>query len=170
MAQALRDRFSWQAEPGDIVLFDWRDDGVADHTEIVTGYQGGALFTIGGNSGPSSVDGFGGQGGVHRHRWAAPTGHGNDQVLIVIDTAKVVRFGRPARLTKGGMAPSAEPRLLMLKSRVMTGADMRVGQNVLNQRNHAGLATDAAYGPLTRDAVLNWLGEQRAPPCYVPGC
>ena len=41
---------------------------MADHTEIVTGYQGGALFTIGGNSGPSNVDGFSGQGGVHRHQ------------------------------------------------------------------------------------------------------
>ena len=49
-------RWSWQAGPGDIVLFDWNGDGVADHTEIVTGYQGGVLFTIGGNSGPSNVN------------------------------------------------------------------------------------------------------------------
>src|SRR5260370_792084 len=39
-------RWSWQAEPGDIVLFDWNGDGVADHTEIVTGYQGRVLFTL----------------------------------------------------------------------------------------------------------------------------
>jgi hypothetical protein len=149
-------RYSWQAEPGDIVLFDFQGDGVADHTEIVTGYQGGVLFTIGGNSGPSNVDGFGSQGGVHRHRWTAPAGHGNDQVLVVIDTAKVVRFGGPAHLTSAGMAPPDQPRLLMLKSPVMTGDDVRAVQQALNQRNHAGLAADAAYGPLTRVAVLNW--------------
>ncbi len=27
---------------------------------------------------------------------------------------------------------------------------------VLNQRNNAGLAADGIYGPLTRDAVINW--------------
>lgn len=46
--------------------------------------------------------------------------------------------------------------VLMLKSPMMTGADVRVVQQALNQRNHAGLATDGAYGPATRDAVLNW--------------
>jgi len=149
-------RVSWQAEPGDIVLFDFQGDGVADHTEIVTGYQGGVLFTIGGNSGPSTVDGFGGQGGVHRHRWNAPSGQGNDQILVVLNTAKVVRFGGHAHLTKTGTAPPTQPRLLMLKSPLMTGADVRAVQQALNQRNHAGLAADAAYGPLTRGGVLNW--------------
>jgi hypothetical protein len=149
-------RSSWQAEPGDIVLFDWKGDGIADHTEIVTGYQGGVLFTMGGNSGPSNVDGFGGQGGVHRHRWNAPAKHGNDQILVVLDTSKVVRFGGPAHLTKPGTAPPAQPRLLMLKSPLMTGADVRAVQQALNQRNHAGLVPDSAYGPATHDAVMNW--------------
>ncbi len=44
----------------------------------------------------------------------------------------------------------------MLKSPMMTGADVRAVQQALNQRNQAGLAADGAYGPLTRDAVLNW--------------
>jgi hypothetical protein len=149
-------RYSWQAEPGDIVLFDWKGDGIADHTEIATGYQDGVLFTIGGNSAASTVDGYHGEGGVHRHRWTAPSGQGNDEILVVIDTAKVVRFGGPAHLTKPGTAPPAEPRLLMLKSPMMTGADVRAVQQALDQRNHAGLNTDGAYGPLTRDAVLNW--------------
>jgi hypothetical protein len=114
------------------------------------------LYTIGGNSGPSNVDHFDGTGGVHRHRWNAPAGHGNDQVLVVIDTAKVVGFGGPAHLTKPGTAPLAGPRLLMLKSPMMTGADVRAVQNALNQHNHAGLATDGCYGPETSAAVLNW--------------
>jgi putative peptidoglycan binding protein len=149
-------RFSWQSGPGDIVLFDWGGDGVADHTEIVTGYEGGVLFTIGGNSGPSTVDGFTGQGGVHRHRWAAPAGQGNDLVLTVIDTAKVVHFGGPAHPTRPGVKPPTAPRMLMLKSSMMTGDDVRAVQQALNQRNHAGLDVDGVYGPLTRDAVLNW--------------
>jgi len=50
-------RYSWQAEPGDIVLFDFQGDGVADHTEIVTGYQGGVLFTIGATAGRATSTG-----------------------------------------------------------------------------------------------------------------
>ena len=149
-------RSSWEAEPGDIVLFDWNGNGVADHTEIVTGYRDGALFTIGGNSGPSNLDSFGGDGGVHRHRWQAPAGQGNSDVLIVIDTAKFVRFGGAAHPTKPGKPPPTESRLLMLKSPMMRGADVRILQQALNQRNNAGLATDGVYGPLTRDAVINW--------------
>ena len=149
-------RYSWQAEPGDIVFFDWNGNGDADHTEIVTGYQGGVLFTIGGNSGPSNVDDLRGDGGVHRHSWPAPSGQGNNLVLVVIDTSKVVLFGGPAHLTQVGTAPPAAPRMLMLKSPMMTGADVQGLQQALDQRGHAGLATDGVYGPLTRDAVLNW--------------
>jgi len=149
-------RCSWEAEPGDITLFDWNGDGVADHTEIVTGYQGGVLFTIGGNSGPSNVDRFRGDGGVHRHSWEAPAGQGNNLVLVVIDTSKIVQFGGPAYPTNPGPPLPAGPRLLMLKSPMMTGADVQGVQQALDQRGHAGLATDGVYGPLTRDAVLSW--------------
>jgi hypothetical protein len=44
-------RNSWESQPGDIVLFDFDGHGVAGHTELVTSYQDGMLFTIGGNSG-----------------------------------------------------------------------------------------------------------------------
>jgi peptidoglycan hydrolase-like protein with peptidoglycan-binding domain len=74
----------------------------------------------------------------------------------VIDTSKVVSFGGPAHLTKAGTEPPAQPRLLMLKSPMVKGDDVRALQQALNQRNHAGLATDGVYGPATRDAVLNW--------------
>jgi hypothetical protein len=149
-------RWSWQAQPGDIVLFDWDGNGLADHTEIATGYQDGALFTVGGNSGPSNIDGFSGQGGVHRHRWEAPTGQGNNQIQLVLNASMLVSFGSPAHLTKEGTAPPAEPRMLMLKSAMMQGDDVRAVQRALNQRNSAGLATDGIYGPATRDAALSW--------------
>jgi hypothetical protein len=149
-------RWSWQAEPGDIVLFDFHGHGVAEHTEIVTGYQDGVLFTIGGNSGPSNVDGHHGEGGVHRHRWNAPASQGNNQILFVLNASQVVQLGGPAHLTNHGTPPPADPRLLMLKSPMMQGADVEAVQQALNQRNHAGLAANGTYDPATRDAVLNW--------------
>ena len=147
---------SWQAEPGDIVLFDWNGDNVSDHTEIAISYADGKLSTIGGNSGPSNVDGFRRDGGVHRHSWEAPAGQGNNQVLVVINTSKIVQFGGPAYPPVPGPPLPAGPRLLMLKSPMMNGADVLGVQQALNQRGHAGLATDGVYGPLTRDAVLSW--------------
>lgn len=153
-------RWSWQAEPGDIVLFDFEGDGTADHTEIATDYRDGRLFTIGGNSGPSNVDGFTGQGGVHRHSWEAPAGQGNNQIMLVLNASMLVSFGGPAHLTKAGTAPATEPRMLMLKSAMMRGDDVRVVQQALNQRNNAGLATDGIYGPATRDAALSWQRRQ----------
>ncbi len=150
------DRNSWESQPGDIVLFDFVGKGVAGHTELVTAYQNGTLFTIGGNSGPSNVDGFTHEGGVHRHQWAAPPEQGNDAVLVVIDTSKVVQFGGPAHPTKPAKPTPAGPRLLMLKSPMMTGADVLAVQRALNQRENAGLDTDSTYGPATRDAVIKW--------------
>jgi Putative peptidoglycan binding domain/CHAP domain len=154
------DRNSWESQPGDIVLFDFDGDGVADHTELVTSYQDGTLFTIGGNSGGSNVDGFTHDGGVHRHQWAAPAGQGNDAVLVVIDTSKVVHFGGPPHPTKPAKPMAAGPRLLMLKSPMMTGTDVLAVQQALNQRENAGLDTDSTYGPATRDAVIKW--QERA--------
>ena len=153
-------RASWEAQAGDIALFDWNGDGVADHTEIVTAYQDGVLFTIGGNSGPSNVDNFVGAGGVHRHHWAAPVGTGNDAVLTVVNAATVVKFGTPAHPTKAPKAPPAKPRLLMLKSPMMSGADVQAVQRALNERENAKLPTDGVYGTATRDAVIAW--QQRS--------
>jgi hypothetical protein len=72
-------RISWEAEPGDIVLFDWNGNGDADDTEIATSYQGGVLFTIRGNRGPTNIDSFHRKGGVHRHRWEALAGPGKQR-------------------------------------------------------------------------------------------
>ena len=98
-------RWSWQAEPGDIVLFDWNGDGVADHTEIVTGYQDGVLFTIGGNSGPSNVDGFDRRGRRPPPSLERARRTRQQPVLVVIDTSKVVHFGGPAHPTKPAQPP-----------------------------------------------------------------
>src|SRR5262249_32743160 len=91
---------------------------------------------------------------------ASPAGQGNSDVLVVINTAKFVRFGGAAHPTKPGKPPPTESRLLMLKSPMMKGAGVRAVQHALNQRNNAGLATNGAYGPATRDAVINWQGRE----------
>ena len=64
-----------------------------------------------------------------------------------------------------GRTPDAEPRLLHLASPLMTGADVRALQKLLNAGGYGnGLDEDGEYGPMTAQAVYRakfWLGFPR---------
>lgn len=157
---------SWEAQPGDIVLFDWNGDGCADHTELVTSHDTahGVLYTIGGDSGPSNIDHFKGQGGVHRHSWLAPAGHGNSQILAVLDASKLVTFTQPAP------APTPVPawyhRELSwggVKGQYMTGPDVETVQRKV------GAPVDGAYGPNTVADVKRFQTNHHLTPDGIVG-
>lgn len=162
-------RTSWQAQPGDIALFDWNADGVADHTELVVDYDGMALHTIGGNSGASNENHLHGAGGVHRHVWPAPQGIGNSNVLVVVDASKLVNFSAaPAVGTSAAGAPvvvqgPAAPAPAVDRNRVarMQG---HLGDVVTGRP----LVIDGVWGPATDASVQavranqHTIAEQRA--------
>ena len=55
-AEWFKDRGQWQGRdyaprPGDIIFFDWENDGLADHVGIVKSCENGVVLTIEGNSG-----------------------------------------------------------------------------------------------------------------------
>ena len=57
----FRERGQWQdrdyePSPGDIIFFDWENDGLADHVGIVERVEGGFIYTIEGNSGDSCAE------------------------------------------------------------------------------------------------------------------
>lgn len=156
---------SWQARVADLVCFDWNGDGLADHTELVTSYSGGVLYTIGGNSGPSDVDHFVGQGGVHRHAWNAPTNVGNRLILGVVAIEHFVTFSS----TAPPPSSTCPYRLLMLKSPLMNGSDVRSVQEALNAHG-ASLTADGYYGPLTEAAVVNFQRRESIVADGVVGC
>jgi hypothetical protein len=149
---------SWQAQPADIALFDWNGDGVADHTELVLGWAAGTLHTIGGNSGPSNVDDFRKPGGVHRHDWSAPSGKGNPLVLAVVASVRAV----PALDGRNQPAPKAPAwggRVLMLKSPVMSGNDVKTWQVEMVKRGWT-LACDGLYGPVSAQVCAGFQREK----------
>lgn len=132
---------SWQAQPGDLVCFDWNGDGIADHVELAEGWSagaGGVLTTIGGNSGP--------RGGVNRHTWAAPIGPGNDLVLAVINAADLVTFGAPNPLPFPG-------RVMALTSPLMVGSDVR---SLQAQLAHVGYSHTPAISEATVGGTVAW--------------
>lgn len=144
---------SWEAQPGDIALFDWNGDGVADHTELVERWANSEFWTVGGDSGPSNVDHFHGQGGVHRHVKSAPTGVGHPQVLLVIDGSKGAMHGFGAAPVPPKPVAPISNITLMLKSPMMHGVLVSAAQSALNHRG-VYVAIDGVYGPKTREAVM----------------
>lgn len=71
-------------EPGDLICFDWNDDGVADHVGIAaTRFVGNTISTIEGNTSPGNAGSQGNGGGVYeRLRYA-------DDVICGIRTSHI---------------------------------------------------------------------------------
>lgn len=137
---------------GDIILVNTGNGESAGHTELVTGWDGDNLLTIGGDSAPSNVDGYTGQGGVHRHRWDGAK-KGSEVIVSVVDVAQIVKFGVDAVHHKAAKKHHGH-RLLMLKSPHMHGRDVHQVQAHLRKHPAGkGLALDGDYGPKTANAV-----------------
>jgi Putative peptidoglycan binding domain/CHAP domain len=142
-------RNSWQAQPGDLVCFDWtgtqKCDNPHTHIGIVDHWQAGTLHTIEGNTGSPE--------GVYGKPWPAPRGVGNNEICGVINTGKLVRFTRKAPPENGNDVPPFPRRILMLKSPLMGGDDVRRWQA---QMQHRGWRLDASgeYDVRTRDVCV----------------
>ena len=94
-AGALRN-FS-EAQPGDLICFDWDSDGVADHVGIVeSAPTGSSIVTIEGNTSPGTSGSQSDGGGVWRR-----TRHAQNVCAIILTTH-----------TNISPAPTREPTLL----------------------------------------------------------
>jgi hypothetical protein len=158
-------RSSWDAQPGDIVCFDWSRRcaaGTQTHTGLVADWAGGTLHTIEGNSAPD--------GGVNRHEWPAPQGQGNSEICGVIDASTLVQF-TAAGAGAAGPAPTPAPaehpppfpgRTLMLKSPPLTGVDVQTWQA---QMTHRGWHLDSAdaYDACSREVCLQFQQQKGLP-------
>ena len=89
---------SWTAKVGDIILVDTGGGAQPGHTEVIYHVAGNGsdrkIFTVGWDSGPSNVDSYRGQGGVHRHVWSDPVGQGNPAIMAVLDADKVIDWAK----------------------------------------------------------------------------
>lgn len=130
---------SWEAQPGDIVCFDWSkrcQQGTQTHTGMVDHWAGGVLNTIEGNSQTAS----GGSGGVNRHQWPAPVGQGNADICGLIDASKLVHFspgGAPAPAApaaSGEHPPPFAGRTLMLKTPPVSGPEAKAWLGQMRRR------------------------------------
>jgi hypothetical protein len=154
-------RSSYEAKPGDIVCFDWTKAGTCStgnsHTGLVDHWANGTLFTIEGNSGPS--------GGVNAKQWQAPQGQGNVLIAGVINTGKLVKFGggpAPDPDREDVEAPPFSGRMLMLKSPLMSGGDVKQWQVQMRKRGWK-LPHDGEYDERTRDVCVAFQKQKGLP-------
>jgi hypothetical protein len=155
-------RSSYEAKPGDIVCFDWTKAGTCStgnsHTGLVDHWANGTLFTIEGNSGPN--------GGVNAKQWAAPHGQGNVLIAGVINTGKLVKFGGGPAPDPGDdddmQAPPFPGRMLMLKSPLMTGNDVKTWQVQMRKRGWK-LPHHGEYDERTRDVCVAFQKQKGLP-------
>lgn len=170
---------SWKMQPADILLINTGNGIQPGHTELGRSWSSGVLLSEGGDSGPSNVDHFVHQGGVHEHRWTDEVGKGNASIMIVIDAAKLLAlagksFGQDPVHHKAA-APGSGEKLLMLKSPMMHNPQVRAVQEALVKdgyhmkvdgiygvetstavsqfQNHKGLRVDGIVGPATEKAL-----------------
>lgn len=117
---------SWDAQVGDILLIHTGSAGAQPgHTECVYAITGTnatrRVWSIGWDSGPSNVDGFTGQGGVHKHIWSAPKGRGNAAIMAVLDADKVIDWRkvmsgapRPRKLRPAPLSKNSQSKVSTL--------------------------------------------------------
>jgi len=138
------------AQPADLLLFDWNEDGIADHIELVRKVQSGQVISIGGDSGPSNVNAYRGQGGVHQHSWHADT----PLIRWVVDSSRLVHFSEPQRphTQPARTTPSWYSRVLSYTE----GEKMLYGSDVRTVQSKLGVVSDGWYGPDTKAAVESY--------------
>jgi hypothetical protein len=92
-------RHSWECEVGDAWLVNTGAGAQPGHIECVydiVGIDANTLdvYTVGWDSGPSNVDHYRGQGGVHRHVWRVVKGQGNPACYATVNADVLVDFAR----------------------------------------------------------------------------
>lgn len=144
---------SWKAQPADVLLIDTGDGAQPGHTELVTSHEGDWVFSIGWDSGPSNVDHFTGQGGVHRHKWYCPAGVGNSAILAVLDADKIVDHSKVDGKTRSGKKLKPPARKKNEQGRELDPPTGQLVQRVdkrLDSRTHPVTAGRDSRGLLKR--------------------
>lgn len=106
-------RPSWKAEVGDCLLVDTGHGAQPGHIEVIYDVEDADgivhLYSVGWDSGPSNIDNYRGQGGVHRHVWVSTVGKGNPAIYAVANADVLVDFTRIRQPASRVKAAAAKP-------------------------------------------------------------
>lgn len=139
-----------QGSPGDMVLFQWNKNGVADHIGRVKAKNGGSYVTIEGNtsgtgqSGSSQRNG----GGVYERTRGI-----NDTVLGILDYSKFLTLTATANKTPAGQPPRQNVRSNPFAKYAAPCKIKSTGNAVKFVQWAVGVPVDGTFGAQTQYAV-----------------
>lgn len=176
-----------QAQPGDVVLFDWGGDGVPDHVGFVEANRGGYLQTIEGNTSPGSGGSQSNGGGVYRRTRSLSTVRAVIRLPLSGSSGSVASgFGDESWMGPLGVAE-------WQRQRGTTADGILSGQSLSNRRNVLvrfegvaigpggsdlvrsiqrlyGVTADGDFGPATCRAHQTWLKRHGHYSGSIDGC
>ena len=136
-----------QAQPGDVVLFDWGGDGVPDHVGFVEANRGAYLQTIEGNTSPGTGGSQSNGGGVYRRTRSLSTVRAVIRLPLSGSTGSVASgFGDESWMGPLGVAE-------WQRQRGTTADGIPSGQSLSNRRNVLVRFEGVAIGPGGSDLV-----------------
>lgn len=141
-----------QAQPGDIVLFDFDGTGKAKHVGFIEKYLGAGLVqTIEGNTSSGNAGSQNDGGGVYRRVRSGATimGWVDMSQWLAKNAAELGGISKPK--------PASALRKTWLAKKVMDHGKLSVG-TVKRLQAQVDVTIDGALGPNTRKAVQRWLG------------
>jgi peptidoglycan hydrolase-like protein with peptidoglycan-binding domain len=131
--------------PGDLILFQWNENGVADHIGMIVSKGSGFYSTIEGNTSeqPGSADSQRNGGGVYQR-----TRNINGTVLGILDYSKLL-----AHVASTGTAPRNPVKANPYAQYAAYCKQGAVGNQVRFVQWAVGVPVDGQFGPVTKYAV-----------------
>lgn len=137
-----------QGSPGDMVLFQWKKNGVADHIGRIVSKGNGSYVTIEGNTSGSNSGSQSNGGGVFKRTRS----YTNGTVLGILDYSKLLSAAA-ANKTNPGAAPRKPVKANPFAKYAAPCKLKSVGNNVKFVQWAVGVPVDGTFGPQTKYAV-----------------
>lgn len=140
-----------QGSPGDLVLFTWKKNGVADHIGRIHARKGGSYITVEGNTAPTNTGGVEAQrngGGVYDKTRTI-----NDTILGIFDYSKFLSLTAAANKTPAGQPPRNNVKANPFAKYAASCRQGARGNQVKFVQWAVGVPVDGIFGRQTAYAV-----------------
>lgn len=137
-----------QGSPGDMVLFTWKRNGVADHIGRIKAKKGGVYRTLEGNTSPNNRGSQANGGGVYERDRTI-----NDTILGVLDYSKLLKLTVPKNHTPAGLPPRKAVKANPFARSAAPCRLKSTGDAVRFVQWAVGVPVDGTFGTQTQYAV-----------------
>lgn len=138
-----------QGSPGDLILFQWKKNGVADHVGRVVTKGNGVYATVEGNTSSGNTGSQNNGGGVY----ARNRSYTNGTVLGILDYSKLLALTKADNKTPPNLPPRNKVKANPFAKFASPCRIKSVGDNVRFVQWAVGVPVDGQFGKQTQYAV-----------------